>query len=171
MFIFSYILFTMKIKYLHRWFKQTACLHHASHYNNLPYFFCMDITHTNSCSCEIRSCYVIVAETTVYFRTPRNAHSFFVEDFQSDALYWFIYIKEYFIAVLIEHCSKKFRIHFHRVMSAREQDRMKKFRAYSKPKNSRNFSYPRIWSISKCSKINMKWKIIITSERSERSSY
>ena len=22
------------------------------------------------------------------FRTPRNAHSFFVEDFQSDALYW-----------------------------------------------------------------------------------
>ena len=29
-----------------------------------------------------------MAETTVCFRTPRNAHSFFEEDFQSDALYW-----------------------------------------------------------------------------------
>ena len=26
---------------------------------------------------------------TVYFGTTRNAHSFFVEDFQSDALYWY----------------------------------------------------------------------------------
>ena len=32
---------------------------------------------------------MIVAETTVYFGTTRNAHSFFVEDFQFDALYWF----------------------------------------------------------------------------------
>ena len=32
-----------------------------------------------------------MAETTVYFRTPRNAYSFFVEDFQSDTLYWFIW--------------------------------------------------------------------------------
>ena len=32
---------------------------------------------------------MIVAETTVYFGTTWNAHSFFVEDFQSDALYWY----------------------------------------------------------------------------------
>ena len=39
-----------------------------------------------------------MAETTVYFRTPRNAHSFLVEDFQSDALYWYqgIYIEKLF---------------------------------------------------------------------------
>ena len=32
---------------------------------------------------------MIVAETTVYFGTPRNAHLFFVEDYQAYALYWF----------------------------------------------------------------------------------
>ena len=33
---------------------------------------------------------MIVTETMVYFGTTRNAHSFFVEYYQSDALYWFI---------------------------------------------------------------------------------
>ena len=73
---------------------------------------------------------------------------------------WFIYIKEYFSAALIEHYSVKFRIHFRRIMSAREQDRMKIFRAYSMPKNSRNFSYPR-------KKIEGKMKVFQNRESSE----
>ena len=49
-----------------------------------------------------------MAETTVYFGNLRNAHSFFVEDFQSDALYWCImynhtytYVK--YIYIYIQH--------------------------------------------------------------------